>query len=127
MNEEGSVSDDNSSKHNNSVSNDSSSYAPSGPSSSSTGTSHTGTSNRGGIPEHILASRETRNVKYSRIMVLTVLFLSATIAGVMTWYWSKEAEQADFDTQVSEARMQFVVMSTAFLTSFDISSSPILR
>jgi hypothetical protein len=109
MNEEDYVSDDNSSKHNNSVSNGSSSYAPSGSNSSTTGTSYTGTSNRGGIPERILASRETRNVKYSRIMVLTVLFLSATIAGVMTWYWIKEVEQDDFDTQVSETCMQFFI------------------
>jgi hypothetical protein len=78
MDEEDSVSAESSSKHSNSVSNDdSSSYAPSGSNSSA---------NRSGIPERILASRETRNVKYSRIMVLTVLLLSATIAGVMTWY-----------------------------------------
>jgi hypothetical protein len=32
-----------------------------------------------------------------------VLLLSATIAGVMTWYWSKEAEQDDFETQVSNS------------------------
>jgi hypothetical protein len=103
MNEEVSVSDDNSSKHNNSVSNDSSSYAPSGTNSSTTGTSNKEASNRGGIPEQIIASRENRNVKYSRIIVHTVLLLSATIAGVMTWYWTKEAEQDDFETQVSNS------------------------
>jgi hypothetical protein len=120
MNEEDSVSDDNSSKHSNSVSNDSSSYAPSGSNSST---------NRGSIPERILASRETRNVKYSRIMVLTVLFLAATIAGVMTWYWSKEAEQGNFDTQVSETCMQFSIDVDCFsnILTFDVSSLAILR
>jgi hypothetical protein len=109
MNEEDSASEENSSIHDKSVSNDSSSYAPSTSNSSTTGTNYTGTRNRGGIPDHILASRETRNVKYSRIMVFTVLFLSATIAGAMTWYWSKEAEQGNFDTQVSETRTHIFV------------------
>jgi hypothetical protein len=134
MNEEDSVSEDNLSKHDNSVSNDSSSYAPSpsGSISSTTVTSYTGTSNRGGIPERILASRETRHVKSSRIMVLAVMFITATIAGGMTWYWIKEAEQRNFDTQVSNS---ITVENCAFymccplltLYVFDIFSSAISR
>ncbi len=50
----------------------------------------------------MIASRETRNVKYSRIIVLTVQLLSAIIAAVMAWYLSKEAEQEDFETQVAK-------------------------
>jgi hypothetical protein len=115
MSEEDPDSDDNSSKHNNSVSNDSSSYAASGSNKSTTGMSHKGTSNRsGGIPEHILAAKETRNVKRSRIILLTVMVLSATVAATMTWHRSKEVEQDNFETQVSETRMQFIFVADCF-------------
>jgi hypothetical protein len=71
--------------------------------SSVTGNSTTNSSSKTApIPEHILATKETRHVYYSRILVLAVLAISAAAAGFMTWWLSTASEQSDFETQFSD-------------------------
>jgi hypothetical protein len=72
-------------------------------SNGSTTTGGTGTSGPtgAGIPEAILATKETRAVYYSRIMVLAVLVISAAVAGGLTFRLSSESEKDDFEVQVS--------------------------
>ena len=67
--------------------------------STSTGTSYTG-SRRTGVPEEILASKETSAVKCSRMVMIGVLLSTATAAGVMAWHWTKDTEQTTFENQV---------------------------
>jgi hypothetical protein len=68
---------------------------------STTGTATTGPSTGTVIPEAILATKETRAVKYSRIVVLAVLALSAAVAGSVTFWMFSESEKGDFAVQVS--------------------------
>jgi hypothetical protein len=70
-------------------------------STNSTGTGNTGPTAGAGIPEAILATKETRAVHYSRIMVLTVLVMSAAVAGSLTFWLFSESEKDDFKVQVS--------------------------
>jgi hypothetical protein len=81
---------------------DSSSAHLSSNASSTTNTSHTGTSRTKGtgIPEAILAWKETRAVHYSRIMVLSVLVISAAVVGGLTFWLSSESERDNFAVQV---------------------------
>jgi uncharacterized protein HemX len=51
-------------------------------------------------PTHVLASRETKNVLRSKILVFAVLFLSAAAVGFFTYYFLSQEEQNDFETQV---------------------------
>lgn len=68
---------------------------------SSTTSRFTQSNGRGSeIPEDIVASKETRAVKWSRLTVLVVLLISAIISGAMTWYWSRQSEKNHFETQV---------------------------
>ena len=72
--------------------------------SSTTGTSVTGSGKGGtGTQEEEIARSEDRAVAYSRVLVLAVLLVSATVAGVLTWIFSTEAEEEDFHTQVRPA------------------------
>jgi hypothetical protein len=68
---------------------------------STTGTGTTGPTTGAGIPEAILATKETRAVHYSRILVLAVLAISAAVAGGLTFWLSSESEKDDFEVQVS--------------------------
>mgnify|MGYP000302750627 CR=1 FL=1 len=72
-----------------------------GSGSSTTGTSASG-GQKGGpsIQEEQIARSEDRAVAYSRAVVLGVLLVSATVAGVATWIFSNKAEENDFHTQV---------------------------
>jgi hypothetical protein len=74
-----------------------------GSGSSTTGTSATGSGK--GAPAEVeeIASREDRAVAYSRVLVLSVLLVSATVAGVLTWIFSTNAEEEAFHTQVRPA------------------------
>ncbi len=65
-------------------------------------TSHTGTTGTtsAGIPEAILATKETRAVHYSRIIVLSVLVISATVTGGVTFWLFLESERDNFAVQV---------------------------
>jgi hypothetical protein len=71
--------------------------------SSTTGTSYTGGTGRStnAIPEAILATKENRAVRFWRIVVLAVIFISAIVAGALTYVLVKESEQQDFEIQVS--------------------------
>lgn len=82
---------------------DSSTNTPhSGSHSSTTGTSYTGGMNsKNAIPDDIMASKETRAVQYSRLMVLAVIILSAIVAGALTYILTTDAEEQDFQVQVS--------------------------
>jgi hypothetical protein len=83
---------------------DSSTNTPhSGAGSSTTGTSYTGnaSSGRHTIPEAILASKETRAVKWSRLLVFLVLAIAATVAGVLTYVLTTASEQNYFEVRVS--------------------------
>jgi hypothetical protein len=72
-----------------------------GSGSSTTGTSVTGSTTRGGpTKEEEIARSEDRAVAYSRVLVLSALLVSATVAGVLTWIFSTNAEEEDFHTQV---------------------------
>jgi hypothetical protein len=70
-------------------------------STTTSGTGTTGPNTSAGIPEAILATKETRAVHYSRIMVLAVLVISAAVAGGLTFWLSSESEKDDFEVQVS--------------------------
>jgi hypothetical protein len=71
-------------------------------SNGSTTTTGTGSNPTGAsIPEAILATKETRAVHYSRIMVLAVLLISAAVAGSVTYWLFTESEKGDFKVQVS--------------------------
>jgi H+/Cl- antiporter ClcA len=92
----------------NSVSSDQSSkpgasFDDSSKSSFQTNTTATGTIGPTGasIPEAILATKETRAVHYSRIIVLAVLAISAAMAGGLTFWLFTESEKGDFKVQVS--------------------------
>ena len=75
-----------------------------GSGSSTTGTSVTGSTTRGApTKEDEIAKSEDRAVAYSRVLVLAVLLVSATTAGVLTWIFSTKAEEANFHTQVRPA------------------------
>jgi hypothetical protein len=79
------------------------SFDDSSKSSFQTNTTATGTTGPtgAGIPEAILATKETRAVHYSRILVLAVLAISAAVAGGLTFWLSSESEKDDFEVQVS--------------------------
>ncbi len=70
--------------------------------SSTTGTSFTNGNGKNVIPDDILAAKETRAVNCSRAVVLLVLVIFASVAGVLTYLFATESEQADFEIQVSE-------------------------
>jgi hypothetical protein len=72
-------------------------------SSAQTSTTGTGTTGPTGasIPEAILATKETKAVHYSRIIVLAVLAISAAMAGGMSFWLFSESEKGDFKVQVS--------------------------
>ena len=75
-----------------------------GSGSSTTGTSVTGSSTRGPpTKEEEIARSEDRAVAYSKVLVLAVLLVSATAAGVLTWIFSTNAEEEEFRTQVRPA------------------------
>ena len=67
--------------------------------STSTGRSASG---RGGLPEEIIATKETKAVWQAKILVLTVLLIAAGVAGFMTYWLTDSSEQDDFETQVSK-------------------------
>jgi hypothetical protein len=73
-----------------------------GSGSSTTGTSVGGLT-KGTTQEEEIARKEDRAVVYSRALVLGVLLVSATVAGVVTWIFSTKAEEDDFHTQVRPA------------------------
>lgn len=60
------------------------------------------------IPEDIMTSRETRAVKWSRLMVVAVLIASAAVSGTIIWYWSNEAEKRNFESQVGRTEVSFL-------------------
>jgi H+/Cl- antiporter ClcA len=68
-------------------------------------TTTTGTGNTGAagtvLPEAILATKETKAVHYSRIIVLAVLGISAAMAGSVAFWLFTESEKGDFKVQVS--------------------------
>ena len=72
-------------------------------SSAQTNTTATGTTGPTGavIPEAILATKESKAVHYSRIIVLAVLGISAAVAGGLTFWLFSESEKEDFKVQVS--------------------------
>ena len=53
-----------------------------------------------GLPEEIIATKETKAVWYSKLLVLTVLLIAAGVAGFMTFWLTDSSEQDDFETQV---------------------------
>jgi hypothetical protein len=53
--------------------------------------------------EDAIARKESKHVAYSKVLVLIVLALAATAAGVVTFIFSTKAEQTDFETQVSHS------------------------
>lgn len=61
---------------------------------------HSSTEKGSDLPDDILTSKETRAVKWSRLMVLAALTASAIVSGAMTWYWSNESEMDDFEARV---------------------------
>jgi enamine deaminase RidA (YjgF/YER057c/UK114 family) len=75
--------------------------------SSTTGTSLAGSSRVAPTKEEEIARREDKAVAYSRALVLGVLLVSATVAGVVTWIVSTNAEKEDFQTQVRPAYSSF--------------------
>jgi hypothetical protein len=86
-------------------------------SNGSTTTTGTGTatgSAGASIPEAILAKKETRAVHYSRIMVMSVLVISAAVAGGLTFWLSSESEKDDFEVQVST--FHFMLHYLSFLS-----------
>jgi hypothetical protein len=72
-------------------------------SNGSTTTSATGTTGPTGtvIPEAILATKETKAVHYSRIIVLVVFAISAAMSGGVAFWLFSESEKGDFKVQVS--------------------------
>jgi hypothetical protein len=76
-----------------------SSHEDDGSGSSTTGTS-VGGQKGGSTQEEEIARSEDRAVAYSRALVLGVLLVSATVAGIVTWIVSTKAEEDDFHTQV---------------------------
>jgi hypothetical protein len=72
-------------------------------SNGSTTTSGTGTTGPTGavIPEAILATKETKAVHYSRIIVLVVFAISAAMSGGVAFWLFSESEKGDFKVQVS--------------------------
>jgi hypothetical protein len=94
--------EDRSGSHPASNADDSSTNTPhSNSQSSTTGTSLTGGGNfKNAVPEDIMAYKDTQAIKYSRLMVLGVLVLSATAAGVLTYLLTTDAEETDFELQV---------------------------
>jgi hypothetical protein len=106
--ERGTTDDDRSGSHVSNVDDSSVTTPHSGSQSSTTGTSLTGAAGmnlKNLIPDDIMASRETRAIKYSRCMVLGILILSATISGVLTYLLTVEAEEKDFENQVRIRRL----------------------
>jgi hypothetical protein len=84
-------------------SHDESSASGSVTNSSTTGSTSTGLKSR--TPEEdAIARKESRQVAYSKMLVLAVLLASATVAGVVTWIFSTRSEQTDFETQVSSRK-----------------------
>jgi hypothetical protein len=82
---------------------DDSSHGESSGSGSMTNSNSTGFKDR--TPEEdAIALKESKHVAYSKILVLTVLLLAATAAGVVTFIFSTKAEQTDFETQVSHSQ-----------------------
>jgi hypothetical protein len=79
-----------------------SSHEDDGSGSSTTGTS-LGGQKGGSTQEEEIARSEDRAVAYSRALVLGVLLVSASVAGVVTWIVSTQAEEDDFHTQVRPA------------------------
>lgn len=91
-----------------SVSNEASSQEPHDDSSTGTpsttqNTSHSGTGRSAAVPEEIVATKENLAVNRSRRLFFGMLFLSTVIVGTLTWYWTRESERDDFETQVSRA------------------------
>lgn len=56
-------------------------------------------------PTPVLASRETKQVFRSKILVFTVLLLSAAAVGTFTYYFLSQDELSDFETQVSTEKV----------------------
>jgi hypothetical protein len=87
---------------------DSSTNTPhSGSFSSTSGTTFVGNSVKNAIPDDIITSRETRAIWYSRLVVLGVLAVSATLAGVFTYLLTQDAEQTEFEVQVRHRIQSF--------------------
>lgn len=105
--------DDLSGSHPSSIADDSSTNTPRSRSqSSTTGTSLTGTPGinfKNGVPEDIMTSKETRAINYSRCVVLGILVLSATVAGVLMYLLTSNAAQTDFETQV---RIRLLILTS---------------
>ena len=71
--------------------------------SSTTGTSYTGGSSKYGnsaIPEAILATKEAKQVQWSKCVMLGSIAVSAIVAGALTYVLVSQAEQQDFESQV---------------------------
>jgi hypothetical protein len=52
--------------------------------------------------EEAIALKESRQVRFSKMLFLCLLMASATVAGVATWIFTKRSEKNDFETQVSD-------------------------
>jgi hypothetical protein len=65
--------------------------------------SSTGSTRGATKKEEEIARSEDRAVTYSRVLVLGVLLVSATVAGVVTWIYGTEAEEENFHSQVRTA------------------------
>jgi cobalamin biosynthesis Mg chelatase CobN len=70
-------------------------------SSTTNGTGTATSATAAGVPEAILATKETRAVHYSRMMVLIVLVISSAVAGGLSFWLFSESEKEDFKVQVS--------------------------
>ena len=64
-----------------------------------TGTS-SGRSKLSAAEEEELAKMESKYIRFSKILVLSILFISATVAGAVSYIFSKNGEQNTFELQV---------------------------
>ena len=67
---------------------------------STTGTGHSSRSKLSAAEEEELAKMESKYIRFSKILVLSILFISATVAGVLAYIFTKESEQNTFAIQV---------------------------
>ena len=51
--------------------------------------------------EHRIAGKEERRVKLSKIVVVTVFVVFATVVSVATYLFTKDAEKSTFEVEVS--------------------------
>jgi hypothetical protein len=85
-------------------------------SNGSTTTSGTGTTGPTGavIPEAILATKETKAVHLSRIIVLAVFAISAAMSGGVSFWLFSESEKGAFKVQVQVSTFYFLLHYRSF-------------